>query len=281
MRRIAPGEPRYRRHDGLGLETCRYRGPLPPIAVHAHAQYQLTLYAGAPRRFNVAGHRFTGDTRTSVIIEADEPHASVPIDDEHTALRTFYVDPRMMQAAADAVWHGRGTVAFVGPCLTDESTVAMLHAAHRSLEDGGLEGDVSFCAALEQLVRRHAAPSGPARKLARSDCRTEQVRDLLVDRVAENVRLDELARVAELSPFHLIRLFRLRYGVTPFAYQRNVRVERARDALRCGQSLAEIAANLGFADQSHLGRAFRKVMGATPGQYRQSFVRPEASAQEV
>jgi len=56
---------------------------------------------------------------------------------------------------------------------------------------------------------------------------------------------------------------------------------RARDALRGGEALAEIAANLGFADQSHLGRAFGKVMGATPGQYRQSFVRREASAQGV
>lgn len=245
------------------------------MPVHAHEQYQLTLYAGAPRRFTVAGRSFTGDARTSVIIQSGEPHESVPLEDEQTALRTFYVEPTMMQAAADAIWHGRGTVAFAAARLTDESTVALLHAAHRALEEGGLEGDVTFCAALEQLVQHHAASRGTRRTLARNDARMEQVRELLVERVAENVRLDELARVAALSPFHLIRLFRARYGVTPFAYQRNLRVERARDALRRGESLAEIATNLGFADQSHLGRAFRKVMGATPGQYRQSFVRRE------
>jgi transcriptional regulator GlxA family with amidase domain len=71
----------------------------------------------------------------------------------------------------------------------------------------------------------------------------------------------------------LIRLFRERYGVTPFAYQRNLRVERARDAIRHGKSLPDVAAEAGFADQSHLGRAFRAVMGATPGQYRLSFLR--------
>src|SRR6266699_1782539 len=80
-------------------------------------------------------------------------------------------------------------------------------------------------------------------------------------------------RAADLSRFHLIRLFRQRYGVTPFAFQRNLRVERAREALRHGDSLASTASELGFADQSHLGRAFRHVMGATPGQYRHSFVR--------
>ena len=67
-------------------------------------------------------------------------------------------------------------------------------------------------------------------------------------------------------------LFRQRYGVTPFAFQRNLRVERARDALKHGESLADAAAETGFADQSHLGRAVRAVMGATPGHYRQSFV---------
>ena len=243
------------------------------MPAHAHAQYQLTLYAGGPRRFKVAGRAFTGHARTSVIIQAGELHGSVPVEDEHTALRTFYIEPRMMDEAAAAIWHRAGTVAFREPQLADASTVALLLAAHRALDDGGLEGEVAFCTALERLVRRHAAPTGAPRKVARSDQRTEQVRELLVDRLADNVRLDELARAADLSRFHLIRLFRQRYGVTPFAYQRNLRVERAREALRHGDSLADTASELGFADQSHLGRAFRHVMGATPGQYRHSFVR--------
>jgi AraC-like DNA-binding protein len=251
------------------------------MPAHAHAQYQLTLYAGGPRRFNVAGRVFTGGPHTSVIIQSGEPHGSAPVGDAHTALRTFYIEEKVMEEAAASIWHPAGTVAFRDPQLTDASTVAMLHAAHRSLEEGGLEGEVALCAALEQLVRRHATPIGTCRKLARSDGRTERVRDLLVERVGENVRLDELARIADLSRFHLIRLFRQRYGVTPFAYQRNLRVERARDALRCGKSLADAASELGFADQSHLGRAFRNVMGATPGQYRQSFVQCEVSAHDV
>jgi AraC-like DNA-binding protein len=273
VRRIAPGTPIYRRFDGLGLETCVYRGPLPRMPAHAHAQFQLTLYAGEPRRFDIAGRNFTGDTRTSVIIQSGELHGSVPIGDEQTALRTFYIDEAMMEEAAASIWHRAGTVAFREARLTDEATVAALHAAHRALEQADLEGEVAFCAALEQLVRRHAAPIGTPRELARSDDRLKQVRDLLVARVADNVRLDELAAAADMSRFHLIRLFRRRYGVTPFAFQRNMRVERARDALRYGESLAEAAIEVGFADQSHLGRAFRAVMGATPGQYRQSFVR--------
>jgi AraC-like DNA-binding protein len=273
VRRIAPGEPTYRRFDRLGLETCTYVGPLPRMPAHAHAQYQLTLYAGGPRRFDIAGRTFAGDTHTSVIIQSGEPHGSVPVGDERTALRTFYIDEKIMQEAGAAIWHRAGTVAFPEPRLADPETVTLLHAAHRALEGAGLEGEVAFCTALEALVRRHAAPTGADRELPQSNGRMARVRDLLVDRVADNLRLDELADAAEMSRFHVIRLFRQRYGVTPFAYQRNLRVERAREALRHGETLADAAAALGFADQSHLGRAFRAVMGATPGQYRQSFVR--------
>jgi AraC-like DNA-binding protein len=274
VRRVAPGHPQYRRYERLGLETVVYRGPLPRMPAHAHAQYQLTLYAGEPRRFNVAGRAFTGDTRTSVIIQSGELHGSTAIADEHTALRTFYVDVPTMEEAAGSIWHHAGTVAFREPRLADPDTVAILHQAHRALDEGGLEAEVAFCAAIEQLVRRHATPTGTARALPRADARMDQVRDLLVDRLADNVRLDDLAEAAHVSRFHLIRLFRQRYGVTPFAYQRFARVERARDALRHGESLAVAAAAYGFADQSHLGRAFRAVMGATPGQYRESYNPP-------
>src|SRR5262245_39227989 len=109
-RPVAAGEPRYRRHDRLGLETCTYRGPLPRMPTHAHAQYQLTLYAGGPRSFNIAGQAFTGDERTSVIIQSGEPHGSVAVDNEHTALRTFYLDEKIVAEAAESIWHRAGTV---------------------------------------------------------------------------------------------------------------------------------------------------------------------------
>jgi AraC-like DNA-binding protein len=281
VRRIAPGKPKYARHERLGLETVTYCGPLPYMPTHAHAEHQLTLYAGHPRRFRIAGHRFTGDTRTTVIMQAGEPHASVPLEREETSLRTFYIAEKTMEEAARSLGTVRGTVAFPDPVIADPSTVARLAQVHCALDgggladdgpaDGGLEGEVAFCAAIEQLVQRHAAFAGAARRLSDSTERVNRARELLADRLADSVGLDELAQAAGMSRFHLIRLFRRQYGVTPFAYQRNLRVDQVRAALRRGVSLADAAAAAGFADQSHLGRVFRAVMGATPGQYRRSF----------
>jgi AraC-like DNA-binding protein len=269
----ASEKPRYARHPRLGIETVAYRGALPCMPNHAHAQFQLTLYDGGPRRFRVARHDFAGAPRTAIIIQAGEPHSSVPVADPHLTLHTFYIEEPLMAEVAATLWGGQATVAFREPLIADEATVSRLLTTHRALERGDLESEEKTFFALEQLLHRHATPTGAARPATRREAGLAAVRELLADRAAENVGLDDLAALAGLSRFHLIRAFQRRYGVTPFAYLRHRRIEKARAVLRTGASLAEAAAGAGFADKSHLGRAFRAVMGATPGEYRQSYLR--------
>jgi AraC-like DNA-binding protein len=271
-----PPKPRYRGHPHLGIETVAYRGPLVRMPTHAHAEFQLTLYAGGPRRFKIASHDFAGPPRTSIIIQAGEPHSSVPVADPVLALRTFYLAESTVAEAAASLWGGNGTVAFRTPLIDDVETVMRLEAAHRALDHRTLEGEEKICLALQRLLRRNATPTGPARRSTGADARVAKVRELLDDRAAENVGLDELAAAAGISRFHLIRVFQRRYGLTPFAYQRSRRIEKARAVLRTGKSIADAAAAAGFADQSHLGRSFRSVMGSTPGEYRESYLRDAA-----
>ncbi|HLK93594.1 MAG TPA: AraC family transcriptional regulator [Polyangia bacterium] len=266
-----PAKPRYQRHPQLGIETVAYRGPLERMPTHAHAQYQLTLYDGGPRRFRVAGHDFGGAPRTAVIIQSGEPHGSVPVADPRVTLRTFYLDERLVAEVAASLWRGTGTVAFRAPVIEDAGTVARLLAAHRALDRGDHTAEERAYFALCDLLQRQASPTGSPLAPGASEEGLAAARALLADHLTGNVGLAQLAAAAGLSRFHLIRAFQRRYGLTPFAYQRNLRIERARAVLRAGVSLADAAANAGFSDQSHLGRSFRAVMGSTPGEYRASY----------
>ncbi|HDS1694960.1 MULTISPECIES: AraC family transcriptional regulator [unclassified Pseudomonas] len=80
--------------------------------------------------------------------------------------------------------------------------------------------------------------------------------------------LEVLAREAGLGRYQLIRAFRAATGFTPHAYLLNARVNRGRQLLSEGLALAEVAYQLGFADQSHFQRVFKAHVGVTPGQYR-------------
>lgn len=80
--------------------------------------------------------------------------------------------------------------------------------------------------------------------------------------------LQQLAQSAGMSRYQLIRAFRAATGMTPHAYQLNATINRARSSLQAGTALAQVAHELGFADQSHFQRVFKAHAGITPGRYR-------------
>jgi AraC family transcriptional regulator len=85
------------------------------------------------------------------------------------------------------------------------------------------------------------------------------------------VRLAELAAAAEVAPLRLARAFRRRFGETPGAFQRRLRVQWAREALvGSDRPLAEVALEAGFTDQSHFTRVFTRALGVTPGEFRRA-----------
>lgn len=95
----------------------------------------------------------------------------------------------------------------------------------------------------------------------------ERIGSYLDDHLGDSVRLEDLARLASVSRFHLARRFRSRTGESPMAFLRRLRIERAKELLARGEPIGHVAAELGFYDQSHFTRHFTRMVGTTPGQY--------------
>lgn len=95
----------------------------------------------------------------------------------------------------------------------------------------------------------------------------ERLRELLHSSEATTMSLATFAREADVSQFQLLRAFKRRYGSPPHAYGLHVRLDRSRQLLRRGHTVAQAAAAGDFTDQSHLTRHFRRIWGLTPGQY--------------
>lgn len=87
--------------------------------------------------------------------------------------------------------------------------------------------------------------------------------------LGETIRLQDLAAIGQLSPFHFQRMFRASYGVSPHGWVAHRRVERAKSMLRGTDPIAQIASACGFSSQSHMTRAFKLGTGVTPSAYRQ------------
>ena len=95
-----------------------------------------------------------------------------------------------------------------------------------------------------------------------------RARDYLHDQFTHAVSLDEIAKLAGLSRFHFLKAFAAQFGLPPHSYQIHLRIERSLPLLRQGVCLSHVAEAIGFNDQSHFIRHFKRIMRVTPGRYK-------------
>jgi AraC-like DNA-binding protein len=161
-------------------------------------------------------------------------------------------------------------------CFADTTSPRLLHALKclsRSFQAGrnALKLQSQLTVLLQQALQftesqPHACEArGPG--LRRS---LECAKELLEQRENESIGLDELAAASALSRFYLVRSFTEQFGLPPHAYQIHVRIKHACRLLRGDMPCVQVATAVGFADQSHFNRHFKKIMGVTPSAYAHS-----------
>lgn len=155
-----------------------------------------------------------------------------------------------------------------------------LRAFHARLPQLGASGarELAVGAAVRALLGANTHES--------EQCRIERpaiarARAYLRARMLEQVRLDELADHVRLDKYHLIRAFRSELGVPPYEYLTQLRMVRARELLRSGMPSSQVAAELGYYDQSQFHRHFTRLLGTTPGRLASTAVRELSAAAGV
>jgi AraC-like DNA-binding protein len=140
---------------------------------------------------------------------------------------------------------------------------------HRALEqpETRLECETRLIGAVVELARNYAGAPSPGDQRRAPD--VSLALDYLTEHFAEDCSLAELAGIAGVDRFHLLRAFRRTVGLPPHQYQTQLRLRQAKRLMLAGEPAARVAAAVGFSDQSHLIRKFKAAYGVTPGQYLQ------------
>ena len=103
--------------------------------------------------------------------------------------------------------------------------------------------------------------------------RLRKVEDYVRAHLAESISVQELAELADLSPFHFSRVFKQSTGITPLQFVTRQRMLRAQQLIReTSRSLIEIALEVGYSNPSHFAQAFRRIVGTPPKQFRQALL---------
>jgi AraC family transcriptional regulator len=147
-------------------------------------------------------------------------------------------------------------------------------AAWRCLSDASR----LLCAQSEHSTRSGSGSQITVRPGGLANWQAKRALAYIEDNLGSKLEISEIANLVDLSISHFSRTFRLSVGSSPMAYVSMRRVERAKLMMTSTRErLTDIALTCGFADQSHLNRYFRRIVGISPGLWRRNRAMPHLS----
>lgn len=255
---------------GVTLLSARYRRRR--FRRHTHDGYALGVIDAGALGYAYRGAHVVAPAGAVNLVVPGEPHDGHAVAEEGWRYRMFYFEPQVLADVAAQMADGPRDLPWFPAGVVHDSVLAdLVGRTHRCLSDpasSGVARESALLGLLSAFIRRHADDPPPEKAAVSAAGPLSRARDYIHDHSDDAVSLSDLARTAGLSPYHLIRAFRRAFGLTPHAYLVQTRVAAARGRIDAGVPLAEAALASGFADQSHLTRHFGRIVGLSPGAYR-------------
>lgn len=231
---------------------------------HCHDTWTVLIVDAGAIRYDLDSRRNGACRDTVAILPPGVVHDGRPAPGAHEfRKRALYLDAGFLpvELVGSAVDH----TSLTDPALRE--AIARLHGSLVSGE-GSLDGETRLALIADRLVAHLtgsvAPPPRTERRLAR------QLRELLDDHTVDPITLEEAARRLDRSVTHLVRSFTAQFGVSPHAYVIGRRIDVARQQLLRGARPADVATAVGFYDQAHFTRHFKRHTSTSPARFARS-----------
>lgn len=254
------------RYKGLTLLNGKYVNH--HFSPHFHEEYAIGVIQAGVQKARIGRHaNVIMPAGSVVIINPGDVHTGQPADENGWVYSMIYIPVEIIRDKCRHFGSLCHDPLFPNPAFFDTLLAERILALHKLLAESSpllLKEDVLFAEAIDRLMP-YSIKSAETCKSRQENLLIKKAIDYIDTNFAENIRLEDLSRLVDLSPFHFLRQFKQTIGVTPHVYLVHTRLRHARRRLLAGDPPAVIAIETGFSDQSHFTRLLRRFSGVTPG----------------
>lgn len=234
-------------------ERRTYRGILQPFANHAHSHYVFGIVREGERELVLNGELLRIKKDDILVFNPGDAHGCTQASESPFAYDSFTVTAEILDGER-----------FDFPSNTNDLPRKQLEEVFslfdRCQEEDALEAFVAFEQTL--VAKPDMNPLNPKHEEAAARLYAH-----MLGHLAERTNVGEFAKNEDISAYALIRAYRRMFALTPVQHQLALRVDAACELLASSANASDAAAELGFSDQAHLAREFKKRIGCTPGSY--------------
>lgn len=255
-----------------GIETVRAHFEGHAYDPHWHDSYLVGITEQGLQQFNCRRQQHNSTPGKVFLLEPGDIHDGTAPEAGGFTYRTLYLDPRWLDRELRAQFEeapDNAQLSFAATLAEDPRLAIATANAFEAMHHDELR--IVRQTALDHLLANLTSHLR-WRTLIDPDPRlplvAQRARDYLHSHLHQDIGLDDLAQVTGVDRFRLSRAFKAAFGLAPHAYLIQLRLTRARHLLARGEAPVSVAAALGFADQSHLGRWFLRAYRMTPADYR-------------
>jgi len=262
---------KYKIHQELGgIEMVEANFHHHNFSKHSHETYTINIIESGCQRFLSAGQNFVAPEHSIIFVNADEVHTGQSGTQNGWSYRGISPTEQQFHQLASDIGLAQGFAPFFPNAVVEDKQMAgELKVLFNTLSfsSNSLLRETMLYGVLTRLMLKHGKSNQVIKQQQNSNQKLAWVRQYIHEHLAENISLEHLANISGFTPFYLVRQFQKNYGLPPHAYQIQHRLQHSKTLLKQGKKVAHVATQVGFYDQSHFHRHFKKANGITPSKY--------------
>ena len=271
-------------HKGISINSTYINDDLPYLELHknqningcpkSHLHDRLTIVAleEGNLKLNLKNNQIILNEKQIAIINPFEIHSAIKIDKNSFNLYSAYFDINWIIRLQQDMFNTKEYILFAKSIVEDKKIyMSFINLCQTILSDNFSikkeEEIINFLSMI--MTKNYIKPTTFPKK----DGLVFNIKKYIDTNINTNLTLEILSKEFLVTPFHIIRIFKQEFGLTPYQYILNAKINLSKKLISQNNSIAEVALECGFNDQSHLYKYFKLVFSITPKEYQKSIKR--------
>jgi len=248
------------------IEIKKCNNSIHSSKVHFHNEVSIGLIERGSTKTEISGNTYELHEKTFLIIPPNIPHKCNPYNYKSWNFRMLYITNEWFKSAFNI----QGEKIKFDYMKIGENMFSDIIELTDNIEAErmSLENEIKLVDYISILIRNDKLTLDEDASEKINLKKINQIKQYINENYLKNIMLDDLAKVAQVSKYYLIRKFNECYGLSPHQYITNLRINYSKKLLKNNKDVAEIAIDSGFYDQSHFIKCFKEYTGVTPMNYK-------------